>query len=77
MIYLPEFCTCGSLVINGQCTNKRCSMSSATKPAKSRSAKTGSAKTASKEAKPLRTRKASKCITYNLYDLENKEDNVQ
>ncbi len=70
---MTEFCTCGSMLINGVCSNKRCPGSVTVKPAKARSSKAGTAK---KAAVP-KTRKASKCITYNLYDLEDREDNVQ
>ncbi len=69
---MPEFCTCGSIIFNNQCSNKNCSNKSTSKSA---SSKQSSAKdpTAKKEAKGTRTRRSSKCITYNLYD-EKKDD---
>ena len=62
-----EFCTCGSLMIDNQCSNKNC-------PSKV-SAKSGS--TVHKKATGLkstvkspRSRRASKVVTYNLNDTE-------
>ncbi len=68
---MAEFCTCGSLMIEGSCTNKNC----VNKVGKSTTAKKTRAKKDPSEAKPktTRTRKSSKCITYNLY--ETKEEN--
>jgi hypothetical protein len=72
VIYLAEFCTCGSLIINEQCTNKNCT----NKPAsKSASPKHSSAKEGKKETKSTRTRRASKVITYNLYEDKNEDGN--
>ena len=73
MILLAEFCTCGSLMLDGSCTNKNCVNKSAGKSASA--AKKTKAKKDTLESKPktTRTRKASKCITYNLY--EPKEEN--
>ena len=75
VIYLADFCTCGSIVINGHCTNKNCINKSPVKATSSKA--TGSKSSADggkKAAKPAKTRKASKCIVYNLY--ENKEENI-
>jgi len=75
VIYLAEFCTCGSLIINGHCTNKGCSFKSALKAEipKSKSRKAENSATA--EPKKPKTRRASKCVTYNLYDLKQEEEN--
>ncbi|MCX7746198.1 MAG: hypothetical protein N2645_04805 [Clostridia bacterium] len=71
---MAQFCTCGSLVINDQCTNKNCSLRTATKTTtKSQSA----SKQPKKEPKTTKTRRASKVVTYNLYDVEKKEENVE
>lgn len=74
---MTHFCTCGSLMVKGQCSNKNCSahaaQSSAPSGRKSTSAKTPKAP---KEAKPKKTPRASKCIVYNLYDKE-REENVE
>jgi len=71
---VAEFCTCGSLMLDGSCTNKNCSNRSAGKQSAA-SIKKAQAKKQTAEAKPKtnRVRKSSKCITYNLY--EAKEEN--
>ncbi len=72
---MADFCTCGSLIIEGHCTNKNCT----DKASKSTQTKTGKRKVTAagkSEAKPAKTRKSSKCITYNLYDTEKEEENV-
>jgi hypothetical protein len=77
---LAEFCSCGSLKINGSCTNKNCVNKVAAKPAAKSSAGRSTAPKALKakpETSPSRTRRASKCITYNLYDLQKKEEESQ
>ncbi len=68
VIDLSEFCTCGSIIIAGSCTNKNCSL---------KAAKKGTAsveKLQKKEKKTTRTKRASKCITYNLYEAEEHEE---
>ena len=76
---MSEFCECGSLVIDGRCTNKNCSLRGAAKPVPVRksSAKrkvVGKSLDAVKSAvKSPSARRASKCITYNLSDVEEKE----
>jgi len=76
---LAEFCECGSLVVDGRCTNKSCTLRAAANPsapkkpaarAKASSKGTVTPKPAVKAANP---RRASKCITYNLYDIKDKE----
>ncbi|NLU26849.1 MAG: hypothetical protein GXX00_06845 [Hungateiclostridium thermocellum] len=64
---MAQFCTCGSLIVNDSCTNKNCSNRKASKlsSAAKKSAKAANAATPSKSTL---TRRASKCITYNLYD---------
>ncbi len=69
---MPEFCTCGSIIFNNQCTNKNCANRSASKSTTSKQAGPKSS-TVKKEAKSTKTRRASKCITYNLYD-DKRED---
>lgn len=73
---MAEFCTCGSLVLDGSCTNKNCS-NKATGKHTATAAKKSQAKKATQEVKPKATkvRKASKCITYNLYET-NEEDSI-
>lgn len=67
-----EFCTCGSIMIDHLCTNKNC-------PTKI-SAKSGSTVqkkatgTKSVKEKSQRPRRASRVITYNLNDVEEKEE---
>jgi hypothetical protein len=75
LIYLAEFCECGSLMIDGRCTNKNCVHRGDVKTeAKSKraSSRTKSAAkgtdTEKNTAKCSNPRRASKCITYNLYE---------
>lgn len=73
---MAEFCECGSLMIAGRCTNKGCSTKNHDKPATVKAA--SARKTAATEkapAKNARTRRASKCITYNLYETKSEEGN--
>lgn len=73
---LAEFCKCGSIIINGRCTNKGCTIKISVKPLPVNTPKKASA--ASKTpAKTTKTRRASKCITYNMYKSKNEEgDNL-
>jgi hypothetical protein len=61
-------------MIEGSCTNKNCINKAA---GKSSTAKKAKAKKDSSEVKvkTTRTRKASKCITYNLYETKE-EDSI-
>lgn len=77
---MAEFCECGSLVIDSRCSNKNCSLRATGNPASEKKISVR-AKAAAKNAdtgktvpvkKPV-SRRASKCITYNLKDLEKKE----
>lgn len=77
---MAEFCGCGSLVIDNRCSNKNCSLKAAGNPASKKKTSAG-AKAAVKKSETTKTtavrktvsRRASKCITYNLKDLEKKE----
>ena len=82
---MAEFCECGSLVIEDRCTNKNCAFRAATKPTPTKRKSTAKAKAtgvtglsleATKPApvKAGNPRRASKCVTYNLYDTENEKD---
>ena len=69
---MAEFCKCGSLVIGGRCSNKGCSLKALDKQAPVKAVK--KAATAEKTpAKGTKTRRASKCITYNLYETKSEE----
>lgn len=77
---MAEFCECGSLMIDGRCTNKNCvhrgDVKADAKSRKSSSRTKSAAKATDTEkvaAKRSNPRKASKCITYNLYEDEIKE----
>ncbi len=81
---MADFCECGSLVIDNRCSNKNCSLRAAGNPASEKKtssrAKTAvkkagmvKAETAKAAAKTTSSRRASKCITYNLNDLKEKE----
>jgi len=78
---LLEFCKCGSLIINGQCSKKGCVFAiqnedgvvKKVSPKKVRTA----TKSTTKSASPRKS-KSSKCITYNLYETnEEEKDNAQ
>lgn len=71
---MAEFCSCGSIMINGECTNKNCSNKPASKVSKSRTTSRKASGQQKTEPKSTKTRRASKCITYNLYDLQKKEE---
>lgn len=73
---MAEFCTCGSLIINGSCTNRNCSNKKSTVKASSKKSKSANRKSsaASGTAKTTRVRRASKCITYNLNDIQPEEN---
>ena len=74
VICLADFCTCGSIIINGHCTNKSCINKAQGKTATAKAArKTSKESTEAKALKPVRTRKSSKCITYNLNDIKEEE----
>lgn len=79
---MAEFCECGSLVIDGRCTNKSCTLRAAESPAspkkpaaRAKASLKGAVTTkpAAKTVKAVNPRRASKCITYNLYDIKDKE----
>ncbi len=73
---MAEFCECGSLKINGRCSNKSCKLGGNTSAASAR--KTAAGPGASGKAKVPKTsapkkadpRRASKVVTYNLYDIK-------
>jgi len=76
---MAEFCKCGSVMINGSCTNKRCSnridkAASTTKVGRTGRIKTVRGTTAEKTAKNSnKVVKASKCITYHISELPPNE----
>jgi len=61
-------------MVDGNCTNKNCIYRNSSKAVSGPTNKSKKAETAKKETKSSRTRRASKCITYNLKDLEKKEN---
>lgn len=76
---MAEFCECGSLVIDGRCTNKSCAIKVAVsrQPAGKTSAGKKSDKKNTDAPKPVKKpnpRRASKCITYNLYEKKDGKD---
>jgi len=79
---LPQFCKCGSIIINGKCSNKSCKEAInapiGTKKAESEKKKNQSPPAAEKpdteKNKPAKKRRASKCITYSLEELEKREN---
>lgn len=78
---MAEFCTCGSIIIGGSCSNKNCALRTAVKTTAGRSngaksTRSKAAGTAGKEVKSSKTRRASKVVTYNLYDQEEKQENI-
>ena len=69
---MAEFCKCGSLVIGGRCSNKGCSFKALDKQAPVKTVRK-SAAAEKAPAKSTKARKASKCITYNLYETKSEE----
>lgn len=65
---MAEFCSCGSLIIKEKCTNKKCTIKVSGSDAP-KSKKTLDKK--STPAKKPRAKRASKVITYNLYETED------
>lgn len=70
---MAEFCKCGSIVIDGKCTNKNCAVHKASATAGKEKSLSGGSKSKaslSEGTQPAakKTRRASKCIVYNLYD---------
>lgn len=73
---MAEFCKCGSLVINGRCTNKSCAARTLDKQSPVKAAAAKKARTGENvPAKTSKTRRASKMITYNLYETQSEEGN--
>lgn len=69
---MAEFCKCGSIMINGQCTNKNCTDKASGKSDSALQSATGNSK--KKGAKSAKTKRASKVITYNLYEVEDESE---
>ncbi len=70
---MASFCECGSLIINEKCTNSKCThRKKATRTVKKGRPKEKSV-TKGKENKKNH-RRSSRCITYSIEELENKED---
>ena len=70
---MAEFCKCGSLIIGGRCTNKGCSVKALDKPAPVKTTARKASTTEKTPVKSTKTRRASKCITYNLYETKSEE----
>jgi hypothetical protein len=65
-----DYCTCGSIIINGNCTNKNCgNMENKTSQAKARKTTKAKAAAAPAAAKSTKVPRASKCITYKIGEL--------
>lgn len=71
---MAEFCTCGSIKIGGNCTNKSCINRETSKPAKAKASASKAAASVKSQSRVTKTRKSSKVVTYNLYDTENEEN---
>lgn len=73
---MAEFCKCGSLMIGGRCTNKSCGIKTQDRQAPEKAPPGKKAARAEKApAKSTKTKRASKCITYNLYDIQDEKGN--
>ncbi|EGD48615.1 hypothetical protein Cpap_3037 [Ruminiclostridium papyrosolvens DSM 2782] len=76
---MVEFCKCGSMIINGSCSNKHCSTNLG-KLLQAKAKKAGRAKATATAAvmsttpKVSKVPKASKCITYHISELQPKEE---
>ncbi len=70
-----EYCQCGSIMVQGSCTNKHCSNRAEKVPVKkARSTTSVKAPVIKAEPKNSKVRRASKCITYNIKDLPKAEE---
>lgn len=75
-----EFCKCGSVMNNGSCTNKNCSNKlgkaspSKTKKAGVNKAAAGGPAVVKTVAKNTKVPRASKCITYHISELNQREE---
>ncbi len=77
---MAEFCECGSLIVDGRCSNKKCALrgsDTAVSPKRKAagtktSGRSTTGKNTAKAAAPKKAnpRRASRVITYNLYDLK-------
>ena len=74
---MAEFCKCGSVMINGSCTNKKCSNKLVKAASATKVSKTGRTRTVketpAEKPKSTKTVRASKCITYHISELPLKE----
>jgi hypothetical protein len=70
---MAEFCECGSLIIESRCSNKGCPLMknapAVKRSSRSKTSASGSDTHVSAPKKPV-SRRASKVITYNLYDTK-------
>ena len=70
---MAEFCECGSLIIESRCSNKGCPLMknapAVKRSSRSKTSASGSETYVSAPKKPM-SRRASKVITYNLYDTK-------
>ncbi len=75
MKLMAEFCKCGSVMINGNCTNKKCSNKTVKAAAPAKNNKTVGTKAIKTDAvektaaKVTKVPRASKCITYHISEL--------
>lgn len=66
-----EFCKCGSLMIENKCSNKNCPHKVGAKSDPVVPKRPAASKKT--EPKSQKARRNSRVITYNLYDIEEKE----
>ena len=72
---MAKFCECGSLIISDNCTNKNCTFKPNTKSALTKTNKVSRVrKKTDAQSTTSKTRRASKCVTYNLNDFREKKD---
>jgi hypothetical protein len=74
VITLAEFCKCGSIILSDKCSNKNCAFKTDKGLTGTDSTKkTSAAKTKADKKTKTSTRRSSKCITYSIDDLEERE----
>lgn len=71
---MAEFCKCGSLIINDKCSNKNCAFKVDKVPGGA-AKKTAAAKSSAEKKSKTATgaRRSSKCITYSIDELPDRD----
>jgi hypothetical protein len=71
---MADFCSCGSIILDGSCTNKSCEHRVVKKKVVRKKKKASTVKATKPAPEKKTTRRSSKCVTYPLSELEEKKD---